>query len=163
MMQVSQQPKKGHWIDNEQYEPSAEEVAWGMSYWELYDGMELPAKEWFKYVAENTYTARSVLFTGKYMEMDGVFFAASCAASTMLSKQNADVFTQVRNEGIPMPEYMLYDVFFYEGMIIDNVHGCFNPKYHPIRTGTLQEYLAFRCAEEGIDDWIRYATTGKLS
>ena len=147
----------------EQCEPSDDEVNWGMQYWELDAGMELLAKAWFKCATENTYTARAVLFTGKYMDMDGVFFAASCGASTTLSKQNADVFMQMRNGGIPMPEYLLYDVFFYENLTIDNVYGCFIPKHSPIRTGTLQEYLAFRCAAEGIQNWIQYAPAGKLS
>ena len=79
--------------------------------------------DWMLKVSANTYLAGAFYFPCIWTGLHGVMLCVSNAASTALSKVNANTGMQIVHNGIPRPEPLAFDAYFYEGMNFGNIRG----------------------------------------
>ena len=79
--------------------------------------------EWMLKVSANTYLAGAFYFPCTWEGRPGVMLCVSNAAASALSKVNANTSMQIVHNGIPRPEFLVFDEYFYEGMNFGNIRG----------------------------------------
>ena len=111
--------------------------------------------EWMRYVAANTYLAGAFYFPCQWMGVHGVLLAVSTAASSALSKTNASPCMQIVQNGIPRPEFLAFDAYFYQGLNFGNIRGFSDGMYRAFKVGTFEDALGALAATAGIGDWLQ--------
>ena len=130
-------PIQGQWDEEGRYTPSEDEVRDGMQRWQRGAHEEVMVWHWIRSLRENTWLATALYFPCGWMGVQGVFLCLSTAESTRLSKENGIVQNLLHVGGIVNPEYLLFNVYFYPGMIFGNFVGFQAPDGY--RIGTLEE------------------------
>ena len=67
--------------------------------------------DWMLKVSANTYLAGAFYFPCIWTGLHGVMLCVSNAASTALSKANANTCMQIVQNGIPRPEFLPFDAY----------------------------------------------------
>ena len=110
--------------------------------------------DWMLKVSANTYLAGAFYFPCIWTGLHGVMLCVSNAASTALSKANANTCMQIVQNGIPRPEFLPFDAYFYDGMNFGNIRGFTNGMYPMFETGTFENVLGTLADTAGIANWL---------
>ena len=154
-------PLPGQWDEEGRYTPSEAEVEQGMKEWHMTEGQEVLVWHWLKRLRENTFLATAMYFAFQWRGLPGVFLCLSTAASTRLSKENAKVENLLNMGGVALPEYLLFDVYFYPDLVFGNLDGFKCPDARHL--GNLRDVFDHLCAEARIANWMQVVFTGQGS
>ena len=134
----------GRWDEEtRQYTPGEQEVQERMRAWGIPAGRQGIVFRWIKMLAESTWFATAVYFPCMWQGVAGLCLCLSSNASTRMSKENGDIQNQRNMGGIQYPEWLLFDVFFYPGLVFGNIDGFSNPRAQ--RIGTLEHVFDRLC------------------
>ena len=84
--------------------------------WEV---SEEEAYEWWQQVTHNTHFVISIMWEGVIMSnnrVSGTYFATSTGNSCRVSSQSSAPMQLIQKEGIPMPDWLHYEVWFVPGV-----------------------------------------------
>ena len=135
----------------ERYRPSEDEVNDFMERWQRAPGEERLVWRWLRTLRENTWLATALYFPHVWQGTMGVFLCLSTAHSTTQSKENRMDETQRRHGGIDTPDYLLYDVYFFPGMVFGNLGGFV--ERHGQFLGSLAQVFDRLCSQARIASW----------
>ena len=135
----------GVWDQEGRYHPSEGEVQGGIVRWQMQPTAENEAHvwHWIKALKERTWLATALYFPYVWQGTVGVFLCLSNPTSTRQSKENCIPEYQRRCGGIPYPEYLFYDVYFYPGMRFGNLCDFMDDR--ALRLGLLANVLVELC------------------
>ena len=99
----------------------------------------------------STYTGGGVFFPVRYRVgttvEDGVMLCVSTGGSTNVSKQNASPWFQIVHGGIPKPEYLFFEAYFYPRLVFMNICGFTDHQYGAHHVGTFENVLEELCGQ----------------
>ena len=91
---------------------------------------------------------------------DGIATETFICQSTPHSNANSAYWSNLANQiaagGIGRPDYMDYDVYFYDGLNWDNILGMTQPHYNPQLIGSMEAVLQWYAEFKGLTDWRQY-------
>ena len=132
------------------YDVPAEVVERYLTEWSLPPGKEALVELWINKLLA-TYTGRGVFFPVRYRVgttvEDGVMLCVSTGGSTNVSKQTASSWYQIVHGGVPKPEYLFFEAYFYPKLVFMNIKGFTEHQYAAYPVGTFENVLDQLCVE----------------
>ena len=133
-----------------EYVPSPEEVAQYMERWNTRN--ETYVRQWLQICGTSRFFACGIFFQTVWDGVAGVCLALSSRMSTRQCQTNDDPVYQHRLGGIPFPEWMYFDAYFYDHAVFPNM-AAFQDENRGRRIGNLGEVFATLCTAAGIVGW----------
>ena len=144
------------WLDPStgEYFPSESEVRQSMERWSSPN--EMYVRQWLKMCGSSRWFACGIYFPMVWEGVAGVCLALSSGMSTRQSKINNDPEYQHGMGGIPFPEWLYFDAYFYGNAVFGNMLA-FRDETRGRRIGSLWDVFDTLCTAAGIDAWEAYA------
>eukprot|EP00959_Pyramimonas_sp_CCMP1952_P297995 6233616-Pyramimonas_sp.AAC.1 len=135
-----------------EYYPSDDEVRCSMERWHTPPNDEAYARQWLKQCGSERWFACGIFFPIVWEGVRGVCLAVSSGMSTRLSKTNNDPNYQHSRGGIPEPDWVYFEAFFYAHAVFGNV-AVFQDKKLGKPIGFLLDVFDTLCTGRGIVAW----------
>jgi hypothetical protein len=135
-----------------EYYPSDDEVRYSMERWHTPPNHEAYARRWLKQCGSERWFACGIFFPILWEGVKGVCLAVSSVMSTRQSKTNNDPDYQHSMGGIPEPEWLYFDAFFYAHAVFGNF-SVFQDERLGKPIGYLLHVFDTLCTARGIVAW----------